>query len=1009
MDLELLAKVNPILERALDRDPADRVAFLDEVCKDQPLVRHAVEDLLRLNTTADAYLEITQMVQSEMAALFGEDEGERIGRRFGPYRTIAELGRGGMGRVYLAERDDGQYSRQVALKLMAHGLHTDRDIELFRGELSILGRLDHPHIAALYDSGITQDGLPYFIMEYLDALPLHVYADEHRLSPRQRLTLFLQICDAVQYAHANLVIHRDIKPTNILVTADGRAKLLDFGIARVLGDRQAQETSVVDKLMTPEFAAPEQLLGGRITVATDIYALGGLLYRLLTGARPIEITGQPTFDMFRTLATSEPQPASQCTVSAQVAAARSTTPKKLKTYLQGDLDCVLAKALAKSPADRYASVEAFAQDLRHFLAQEPVAARSRTLRYRTDRFLRRNRVLAGVGGSFLLLILGFALAMTALWNQARNERDIARREKETNRQISDFLIGLFETSDPEISQGREVTARELLERGQRTIQTELADQPDVRANMLAVLGKVHHALGRYGEAEASLREWRQYQESQAAPPPELAQSIAELASIQCKLGHFEEADRLTQTLVRWVRAGEIADPLQVADLLATRNYYLREVAEYEEALVLAEEVLTLRRTHLGPEAIPVAEAMMVVGKVLNALTRRDEAIERFDRGLEIYRAAGMSRHPGFVSMLNQKGLTYRQLNDLDRAESAYREALAIGETLFPEHHPERATAQNNLATILSERGQYEEAERLMRSALASFRVSLGEANMKTAGVLNNLGELYMDTQRFEEGTRFLAEAFEVVEKIHGLDHPTVISALSNRGLAYYHMGQIDKALADMDRVLAIRERVLGPDHPALINSLNSLGAMALRKRDMDGAIQYFQRAIDIGERIGATRNAALIHVYSGLANCHWVSGDVAEAVRIQREALRRQVELLGEAHPMTQVFRTSLAQMLLDHGRMSEAQQVMERTLPLLEKIYPPTHYRVLKLKGLKGQCYYRLGRFEEAESLLVEVHRGLEAVPMAGPFREKIGETLAELYQATGRSELAAKYSPIR
>jgi serine/threonine protein kinase len=412
--------------------------------------------------------------------------------RLGPYRIASMLGEGGMGAVYLAERDDDEFLQQVAIKVV-RGLLDPERVRQFRNERQILAWLEHPNIARLLDGGTTDDGLPYLVMEHVQGVPIDRHCDAVRLNIADRLRLFLTVCGAVSHAHRSLIVHRDIKPSNILVTTAGVPKLLDFGIARLALDGAAVESGITragGRMMTPDYASPEVVRGGHVTTSADVYALGVLLYELLTGRRPLRFATMSSVEIERVVCHVEPPVASRAAVedvaaaggsATERAAARRTTPAKLAGELHGDLDAILATAMAKEPGRRYPSVDAFAADLQHYLAGRPILARPATWAYSASRFVARHRWAVAAGVAFVLVVSAAALVLSVQAARLAEERDRTARERDTAQQVVGFLTGLFEVSDPDTAAGASVTARELLDRGAERIDSELTGQPVVQA------------------------------------------------------------------------------------------------------------------------------------------------------------------------------------------------------------------------------------------------------------------------------------------------------------------------------------------------------------------------------------------------------------------------------------------------------------------------------------------------------------------------------------------------
>ncbi|MEM6335703.1 MAG: serine/threonine-protein kinase, partial [Bacteroidota bacterium] len=506
-----LQRVLEMVERAFEVPAQDRAAWVAEACEGDEALRAEVEALLAADAEADAFLEqpVTHAGSIREAAALLAAELPAEGRA-GPYRLLQSLGRGGMGTVYLAQRDDGAFEQNVAVKIVRRGMDTDDILTRFRTERQILASLQHPNIARLLDGGMTADGRPYFVMEYVEGVPITRYCDEHRLSIDERLRLFATVCGAVQYAHQNLIVHRDLKPGNILVADDGTVKLLDFGIAKLLdpdfGGVEAR-TRTEMRVMTPEYASPEQVRGNVLTTASDVYTLGVLLYELLAGRRPYDLPSRLQHEIERVICAEDPARPSTAvkrvvtlrrrdgtteTVSPDtISERRNMPPDSLKRRLGGDLDTIVLKAMSKEPARRYGSAEQLAQDVRRHLDGLPVEARPATVSYRLRKFVERHRV--GFTASMIIIGLTVALLSTTFVQQRRTEAALLRAETEaeTSRRVAEFFAGFFRAADPRQAQGDTLTVYDVLDIGTRRIDAELASEPNVRAGLLLTLGDVY--------------------------------------------------------------------------------------------------------------------------------------------------------------------------------------------------------------------------------------------------------------------------------------------------------------------------------------------------------------------------------------------------------------------------------------------------------------------------------------------------------------------------------------
>lgn len=517
MDDATFERIERLFYEVIERAPAERQRFLDEACGDDRDLRRGVETLLARHTQTghlfDAPRALVQELIQELAGSISADAAVE-GRTIGPYRIEREIGSGGMGRVFLARRED--VPKQVALKLVREPLASPDRIRRFQLEQRVLAGLEHPHIAQLLDAGVTDDGAPYFAMELADGEPLPAFCDRQRLTVAQRLRLFLDVCSAVRYAHAHLVVHRDIKPSNVLVTHDGRPKLLDFGVAKLITrDGEADLTGTRTRVFTPSYASPEQITGGPVSTGTDIYQLGALLYELLAGRSPLDVEGKsqgeaeriicerepspPSASVTRELAVTDSASAAETSIAAEVATRRSTTSDRLRHQLKGDIDNIVLKALEKQPVRRYASVEAFANDIERFLQGRPVLARGGGRAYRLRKLVRRHRWAIAAIAAFVLVLAGYTATVSVQAGRIRQALGVAELETAKAEEVTAFLIGLFEAGDPSENWGVDLTGGELLERGVRRA-GELDDRPELQARLLEVIGRTYQRLARPREA-----------------------------------------------------------------------------------------------------------------------------------------------------------------------------------------------------------------------------------------------------------------------------------------------------------------------------------------------------------------------------------------------------------------------------------------------------------------------------------------------------------------------------
>ncbi len=780
-------QIESVLDGALELDPELRRPFVDEACGDDEELRSQVMSMLGAGENAAGFLEGSkpeklQEVLREMAAEAEAEENDpNVDRVMGPYRLIRRLGRGGMGQVYLGVRDDEAFKKYVAVKIIRRGMDTDEILQRFRTERRILASLTHPNIARLLDGGATEDGASYFVMDFVDGVTITKYCDEKRLPVRSRLELFQKVCRAVHYAHQNLIVHRDLKPSNILVTSEGAVKLLDFGIAKFLNPDEAGYTVPVTvtemRVMTPEYASPEQVRGESITTASDVYQLGILLYELLTGCRPHRFSGERKAEIERIICEREPDRPSTAitrpveddgiTAARDISGLRSTPVDRLRKQLTGDLDRIVLMALRKEADRRYQSADQFLEDIKRYLAGLPVQAQSDTWTYRTAKFVRRHRlgVAASTSLAFLVVVLSGMAFQFALVTSEQNEKIRIALEKKN--QVTDLVLGMFEMSDPEFSRGREITAREILERGAERLDHELLDQPDVKAEMLNTIGTVYMQLGLFEEAEPSVRKALEMRRELygGQDSEELAQSLYRMALWMEEMGNGEDAKLLHEEALG-MRERLFEAPHR--DIAASLNDFgvlmISYFGDLEEAELLFRSALEMRLALEGPESKAISETMSNLALVRNELEDYGEAESLYRRALAMQQSVLGEDHPYVASNLHNLGTLMFDLQSYDEAESMFRQAMSLRETLYGPRHNQVANSMNYLGRTLQMKGLLSQAEPLLRTSLENHEAEYGPSHPRVARDRQMLGRLLFERGNRPAGIRELERALGVFEQ-----------------------------------------------------------------------------------------------------------------------------------------------------------------------------------------------------------------------------------------------------
>ena len=832
--ITLWTRVRPLLDQAMTMTPEDRSVFLEQSCANDPRLRTAVErcldDLEHLEDNAFMEAPVAVHLETLVDHAFEPESPDGEPVQIGPYQTVRELGYGGMGTVFLAERVDGEFEHQVALKLIKRGSHSSAVEPRFLHERQILARLKHPNIARLYDGGGTEDGHPYFVMEYVEGQPITDYCDAHQLSIKERLRLFLQACAALQYAHQNLVVHRDVKPSNILVTEAGEVKLLDFGIAKVLSE--GVDTAVTQHgmtMLTPDYAAPEQVKGEAVTAATDVYALGVLLYELLSGRRPYRVQGASLEEWVRVICDTELAYPSQVVarqhgVGDEVPAdalstARGTTPSRLQRQLAGDLDTIVLKALHKEPTRRYGSVGALAEDVKRYLGSRPILARRDTPGYRLGKFGARHRFGIGVMVLLVLLVSGFIWQVIA----ERNRAEVAAAQAT---RVSGFLVDLFAVSDPFSEgavRGDTTQVRVFLEQGASQIEA-LSDQEEVQSMLRAVLGRVYQGLGQYEEADGFFRtalaqRLRLYGEQSV----EAAESMHDLGQLRTEWSGnpepeaegdvYDEGVELLRAALRLRQNLLGSEHPGVAQTLNSLSLILADQGNYEEAEVMGREALALRKKLLGDEHPDVATTLNDLANTLKDQGNHAEAEAMYRGALALWKQFLGDDHPHVATTLNNLGNALLDQGKYDEAEAMHREALALRKKVLSKDHPYIGTTLNNLALTLTDQGQYAEAEIMFREALALRKRAFGDVHPEVATTLNNLAKALYSQSNYAEAEAALREALVLRKRLLGDEHPRVASALSNLANILFERGDYTNAAAQYREALVLLRKKPGRRTP----------------------------------------------------------------------------------------------------------------------------------------------------------------------------------------------------
>lgn len=1028
---ESFDRVEEIFLEALDLDPVQRAAFIEEACGSNHTLRQEVISLLEAHDEADAdFLEETPSMLGHALP----NVSRRL-ERVGPYRILSELGKGGMGIVYLAERDDDQYHKRVALKVMQQQrLNLLGMRERFLAERQILAGLEHPNIARMLDGGVTDDEVPYFALEYVEGVPIHEYCDANQLSIDERLRLFMTVCRAVHYAHQNLIVHRDLKPSNILVTPKGVVKLLDFGIAKLIDPDSQPHIEAVPitrtglRIMTPEYASPEQVRGDKLTTASDVYQLGVLLYELLTGHRPYRLKTRIQHEIERIICEEEPRRPSTAISDIRevmradgttrtmtpdtISEARSTHTDKLRRQLIGDVDNIVLMAMRKETARRYASAEQLLEDIKRHLDGLPILARKDTVGYRANKFIRRHRFGVAAVASVMLLLVAFSVVTAVQANRIAAERDRAE-------QVTDFLVDLFKSASPAETKGQDVLVQDVLEQGVVNLENGLSDQPSVKAELLSVISEVYYTLGFYDEAESLGRESVSLNETAHGPTHErtaLTQTL--LASTLSRQGQYAEAETLYREAlaIQKRRLGE--EHVEYALTLKDLAGLLQDKGNYQEAEALYEQALAIRQEQLGnedPKTITVRSRLASLAQAQgdfetaetlfrDVLMQRqrvlgdvhpDVAIAQNNLGLLLLRTGDYPEadslfhaslamrqqlydpeHPSVATIYNNLSLLKRRLRDYEASDSLSLRALAINRSRLAEQHPNVASTLISLSYTSARLGRYDEAEARVREAIAMYDATLGPEHARAGQARVDLASLLSSRSRYKEAEVLLHEGIAIQRKQLGEQHPNLARSLNNLGVLLSRLQRNEESEAAYREALAINRQVFGEEHPQVITNTSNLASIIRRRGLYTEADSLYQIVLARQKDVYGAEHPSIATTMINMAVLrHSFLQDLDGAEPLYRDALAMEQKLLGPEH--TKVARTlsSLAVLLIAKNEYEEAATLLEESLAINQAKFGEQHQQT-------AYCYHHLGRIARKQK---DYDRALDRFERALAIRRQV------------------------
>ncbi len=897
------------------------------------------------------------------------------------YHLLQKIGEGGMGEVWLAEQKE-PVRRRVALKLIKAGMNSREVIARFESERQALALMDHPAIAKVLDAGSTPQGPPYFVMEYVAGVPITTYCDNHRLSTRERLELFMHVCEGVQHAHQKAIIHRDLKPSNILVTeVDGHPapKIIDFGVAKALSQKLTADTmfTLVGALVgTPEYMSPEQALssGEDIDTRTDVYSLGIIFYELLAGVRPIDLRKVAFEEFLRRLREDDPPKlstkfrAQDPANSTDLARKRHTEPPALVRQMRGDLDSIGLKALDKDRSRRYGSPSDFASDIARYLNDEPVLAVPPSVTYRARKFARRYRGSLVMACAFTLVLI--VAAVISIRQSIRASREAASAQAVNDFLQNDMLAqaSAANQAGPSAKPDPDLKVRTALDRAAQRIAGKFDRQPEVEAAIRDTIGETYMDLGLYPEARNQLeRAIELHRRLLGAENPKTLKTMSRLGVTAYRQGKYPEAETLlSQTLETQRRVLGPDHPDTLASMNSLANVYDDE-GKYAQAEALDSQTLEIRRRVLGPE------------------------------------------HPDTLASMNNLAITYHEEGKYPRAEALDSLTLEIKRRVLGPEHPDTLTSMSNLATLYGDEGKYAQAEALDSQTLEIRRRALGPEHPDTLESMSNLANAYYDEGKYAQAEPLYSQTLEIRRRVFGPEHPETLESMNNLAGVYFSQGKYAQSEALDSQTLEIRRRVLGPEHGRTLTAMSNVAEDYAAQGKYAQAEALLSQTLEAERRVLAPEHPDTLSALAGFASMYQRQGKYTLAETYAGQALAGRRHALGPEHPDTMASAADLALAYLSQGKFTESEPLSREAMQT-DREKQPDDWQGFRAESLLGASLAGQKKYAEAEPLLLEGYQGMlarkERMMVEDWYHlDRAREWLVQLYQAWGKPQKAAEW----